>query len=232
MTPICRESGEASDEESPVSIDNLHSCTVNELAVQASAGCSAAFAELNDRLYPRLVSFLVKRLNRSNAAAEDVAQETLTKAWQSISKYDSRHQFVTWLYTIAMRSAIDYLRSTQRAAHRPLLSDMACPNRPIHVVVDAKDSADNIWAQASRHLTDDQYTALWLRYAEEFSIKDVAKVMGKTQVGVRVLLHRGRNLLQSHLLASEDNADGKIGELVNNGAILPESTVRKCENER
>jgi RNA polymerase sigma-70 factor (ECF subfamily) len=41
-------------------------------------------------------------------------------------------------------------------------------------------------------LPEGQYQALWLRYAEEMPIKEIAKVMGKSQVCVKVLLYRAR----------------------------------------
>ena len=46
-----------------------------------------------------------------------------------------------------------------------------------------------------RSLRDDQHTALWLRYAEDMTIGEIARVMGRTQVGVRVALFRARQRL-------------------------------------
>ena len=50
------------------------------------------------------------------------------------------------------------------------------------------------------------YRALWLRYAEEMPVKDIARAMGKTQVGVRALLHRSRMKLAKKLKAPQQLA--------------------------
>ena len=38
----------------------------------------------------------------------------------------------------------------------------------------------------------DEYEVLWLRYAEEMPVKEIARAMKRSLVGVRVLLHRSR----------------------------------------
>ena len=54
-----------------------------------------------------------------------------------------------------------------------------------------KEQSQNLWHQAST-LTEHEYEALWLRYAEDMSVKDIAKVLKKRPLTVRVLLHRAR----------------------------------------
>ena len=48
---------------------------------------------------------------------------------------------------------------------------------------------------ADRVLTERQRTALWLRYAEDMETRDIAKVLGTSQVVVRVTLFRARERL-------------------------------------
>ena len=52
-----------------------------------------------------------------------------------------------------------------------------------------------LWDIADRVLTDTQRTALWLRFAEDLPVREIAAVMGKTRVTVRVTLLRARNAL-------------------------------------
>ncbi len=62
-------------------------------------------------------------------------------------------------------------------------------------VVEVREEADNLWTLAKEVLGSEQYTAMWLRYGEDLSVAEVASAMRKTQVGIRVLLHRSRSLL-------------------------------------
>ncbi|MCH8914201.1 MAG: sigma-70 region 4 domain-containing protein, partial [Planctomycetes bacterium] len=49
-----------------------------------------------------------------------------------------------------------------------------------------------IWDLADRVLGQTQREALWLRYAEAMPIRDVAKVLGRSPVTLRVMLFRAR----------------------------------------
>ncbi len=44
----------------------------------------------------------------------------------------------------------------------------------------------------AKKLPESQFQALWLRYIEEMSIREMGQVMKKTQIYIRVLLHRAR----------------------------------------
>jgi RNA polymerase sigma-70 factor (ECF subfamily) len=134
---------------------------------------------------------------------EDIVQETFLKAYRNIGRYDARWKFATWLYTIAVRLAI----SRHRAAGTGRVSlgavDPECPAPGPQETMARREEAQrqkNIWIAAGT-LGPDAYEALWLRYAEEMPVKDIARAMGKTRVGIRALLHRSRTRLAEKLKA-------------------------------
>ena len=55
-----------------------------------------------------------------------------------------------------------------------------------------------LWETAERILSESQRTVLWLRYAEELSNRDIARVLGRSQISVRVTLFRAREALAAH----------------------------------
>ena len=173
----------------------------NELVRRALAGCADSYTELSQRFRPRLLSLLRARLGQWHAEAEDIAQEALARAFHHLDRFDSRYRFSTWLYTIALRLASDHARRQKRRPHNVTL-DVAheLPARS-HVKTSEADEAEvveNLWHVAKQRLSELQYTALWLRYGEDLAIDEVAQAMGKTRIGVRVLLHRARaGLLRS-----------------------------------
>jgi RNA polymerase sigma-70 factor, ECF subfamily len=64
------------------------------------------------RHYPALVSFAVKLTLGDMARAEDIAQETMARAWRHITELDmARDAARPWLYTVARRIAIDGMRA-------------------------------------------------------------------------------------------------------------------------
>ena len=163
--------------------------STDELAADAAAGSSTCFEALVDRLGPRLLRYLHQRVGDLHAA-EDLLQETFLKAYRNLGRYDPSRSFSTWLFTIGTRLAASYWRS-----RRPIASmeDADPPDRSGAGPAEAASRAeerDNLWRRARRALSDDQFAALWLRYAEEMAIREIAEVMGKSVVGVKVLLHR------------------------------------------
>jgi len=66
-------------------------------------------------------------------------------------------------------------------------------------LIGRQEQADSLWALAKRVLPESYFTALWLRYAAEMPVRQVASALGKTVIGTKVLLHRARRRLSEHL---------------------------------
>jgi RNA polymerase sigma-70 factor (ECF subfamily) len=172
-----------------------------ELVAKAQTGSVPAFAELISRFETRLFNFLLRRstaAGRSVIGTEDLTQETFVRAWQSIHRYQPRYRFSTWLFTIGARLA----RDAQRTQRRWRTHDQRA-GQAWHEQTDAAP----LWDLAEQVLTQDQHSALWLRYAEDLSIAETARVLGRTQIGTRVLLHRARTRLAEHATSAQLDHD-------------------------
>ena len=175
----------------------LTAIEANELVRRAQDGCADSFAELTRRFQPRLLNLLRNQIGAAHCDAEDIAQESLARAFQHLDRFDHRYRFSTWLYTIAIRLARDHARSERRRPQHVALDETQCHSRESELTerVERSETIDNLWKTARRVLSGAQYTALWLRYAEDLSPVEIAQVMRKSRIGVRVLLHRGRSRL-------------------------------------
>lgn len=194
----------------------LNAIEANELVRRAQDGCADSFSELARRFRPGLLNLLRNRMGTSHSDAEDIAQESLLRAFQHLDRFDHRYRFSTWLYTIAIRLARDRARSERcRPPHVALdVSECRSAEPDIRLCAERLDAIDNLWTTAKRVLTESQYTAMWLRYAEDLSPVEIAQVMGKSRIGVRVLLHRGRSRLVDEIArrAATDSAHGSNTE--------------------
>jgi len=183
--------------------------TDEELAVEVASGSRAAFEELICRYSSRLFYFLRHRLS-TNQDIEDLIQETFLKAFRHIDRYNPEFKFSTWLYTVALRLAISHYRSNKT-------KDLS--SLPYHLPIDPqeivtrKDQSQKMWSCA-KSLHNKQYEALWLRYMEDMAVKEIALVMNKTQVQVRVLLHRARINLGKKLNKSIRSTEIRYSESV------------------
>ena len=128
-----------------------------------------------------------------HAAANDAAQESLLRAYHKIHLYDPQKSFAPWLFTIARRVALNEKKRKSKRKEDSIQDH----NLPSH-----EESAENrllqpLWALAAEVLNEKYYQALRLHYAEEFSIREIAKIMRKTETGIKVILFRARQKLQA-----------------------------------
>ncbi|HUS68896.1 MAG TPA: RNA polymerase sigma factor [Kofleriaceae bacterium] len=165
---------------------------LDSLAVRAKQGDSASFDELVTRLRGPLVAFLSRRL-ADQADADDVAQETFLRAYRHIDSYDPERRFTTWLFAIGKNVA-----ASHRAADRRR-GEVVRASGEEAAVLEADPAAaaegGETWSRARRLLSDDQYRALWLRYARDLSIREIARELGRSSVATKVMLFRARKKL-------------------------------------
>jgi len=158
-----------------------------ELAVEAQAGSHSYFEELVSRYCQRLFHFLRPRVG-TDQDAEDLVQETFLKVYWNLNRFDPAYKFSTWLYTAANRLVISFYRKNRSQESRFI--SFTTDRDPQETMLRQEDS-QNLWNSA-RKLPPNHFQALWLRYAEDMSIPDIAVILKKSQVHVRVLLHRAR----------------------------------------
>jgi RNA polymerase sigma-70 factor (ECF subfamily) len=184
------------------SASNVQQLNSEELAVQVQAGSAECFTELVRRYRRPLLGFLRKRLP-SDEDAEDVAQETFSRAHRAIDRYKTTHSFKTWLFTIATRLAYSHHRKRVQSfpleGEELLVATEAGPDE----VVGRRDRAGNLWHRVSVILPRKQTRALWLRYGDGMTVKEIAGHTGWSQVYVKVLLHRARLRLAEKLQDEE-----------------------------
>lgn len=173
--------------------DNLVLLTDEMLGKQAAAGQRQAFEEIVRRYSRPLAEFAAGK-TVSWQDAEDIVQETFMRAFVNIKSFNPACSLKHWLFTIAYRLLV----SSWRKKKTVRLSDEAAELLASPAVSDATEDAALLW-EAARQIGTDAYTALWLRYRQEMPVEDVAKIMQKTNVSVRVLLHRARRQLAGAL---------------------------------
>ncbi len=167
----------------------------NELQLidAAKTGSVEAFTDLVRAYRDRLLRFLVTRC-ATYADAEDALQDTFINAFRYIHSYDPRWRFSTWLYRIAIRNA-QRIRSGQFVEFDDIGDEK---DDPLLQCI-AQSESENLWAVARRSLNDDVFVAMWLRYAEDMSVNDVAKALHRSASWTKVNLMRARRVLDVEL---------------------------------
>lgn len=166
----------------------------DEQLVEASLdGAVGAFDELVDRYQDRLLRFLLAR-SASRADAEDAIQDTFINAYRYLASFDPRWRFSTWIYRIAIRNIAKQRRPEWHDSDVELVDDAD----PLDACI-AHSEQENVWQAAKRHLSDDAYHAMWLRYVEDLSVKEISQALDKSASWTKVTLLRGRRRLSAEL---------------------------------
>jgi RNA polymerase sigma-70 factor, ECF subfamily len=173
-----------------VSQPSLRELSVDDLAARAQRGDQACFDELVTRLRPPLARFLGRRLGRP-ADADDAVQETFLRAYHSLDRYDPERRFATWLFAIGKNVAASQRDAARRRSERERQDapgdEVAGPQ--------ARAEAAALWQTAARVLGAEAYQAMWLRYAQDLSVGEIARELGRSVVATKVMLFRARKKL-------------------------------------
>ena len=167
--------------------------TDEALAARAQSGSLDAFATLFHRYEGRLLGYVARRVPKPDA--EDIVQESFVRAWASIDRFDTERRFSTWMFTITTRQTISHIRRRRLHESEPEIVVGPCATARL----ERRESSEALWDAAREVLTDEQHAAIWLRYVENMTAREIGRVLGRTAVGVRVLLHRARERLAEEM---------------------------------
>ena len=164
------------------------------LVRETVAGDSGAFDQLVRVHHPRVFNFIFQ-MTRQRQDAEDLTQQTFIKAFAHLARFDGRRPLINWLLTIARHTTLNHFRAAKHWEEVPesLAGTEPSPAR----VAEDRDHRDTLWARARALLSRREFEVLWLRFAEDLSVKETAAVVGLTQIHVKVLVLRARRALMN-----------------------------------
>ena len=164
------------------------------------SGDHQAFAVFVDK-YKETVFLCCRKLGLAEHEAEDVAGETFLAAYKGMSRYCGRADLSTWLWGIAYRRAVSFLRKNRR--ERQLEAE---PDEQIAddghdgpaAAIQGRETERIVW-QAVDRLPKLWAVAVILFYREQKNIADIAEIMQAKENTVKTYLFRARERLKTAL---------------------------------
>ena len=194
-----------------------------ELREHVRRGGESAFAELADGYRAELLLHCY-RMTGSVQDAEDLVQETLLAAWRGLDQYQGRATVRTWLYRIATNRCLNALRDRSRRPREiPMPPDETPPpppptraGEPVWIEpypdalleglpdraaqpearYEARESVGLAFVAAVQLLPPLQRAVLVLRDVLAFRAREVAEMLGVTEVSVNRALQRARQAVE------------------------------------
>ena len=183
----------------------------HRLITECREGNTAAFGTLVSRYQDRLYNTVLRLVNNAEDA-RDVVQESFLHAYQSLHTFKGDSLFFTWLYRIAINTAISMKRK-----QRPMLRiqatgedknaidplDSSEMNRPDHALEIAEE--ERRINDALGKLSVEHRTVLVMKDMDGIKYEVMAEMLGVPVGTIRSRLHRARLELRDILLQQENN---------------------------
>jgi RNA polymerase sigma-70 factor, ECF subfamily len=166
-----------------------------------------AFLETIAHLRPRLHRYC-SRMTGSVLDGEDVVQESLFQAYRKLETFDDTRPLAPWLFRIAHNRCIDFLRrrgireEAEAAVAKP---DVAPPVEP------PGPDLDTAVEHLVQTLPPMERACVLLKDVFDYSLEEIAELVGSTVGGVKAALNRGR-LKLARLPGPIANASAKTGQ--------------------
>lgn len=184
--------------------------TDDELVKLVLAGDETAFACIFER-YRKLAVHLVSRFFRRREEIEDITQQAFTKIYFSLKDFRGGHEksFSAWASRLTINACYDELRRRGRRSEN-LFSEFSDEEREYFEQIAAENAEDaekslvvrDLAEKILSHLDAKERLALTLLHGEDFSVAEVANIVGWSESNVKTRLFRCRNNLRnifSHL---------------------------------
>jgi RNA polymerase sigma-70 factor (ECF subfamily) len=181
------------------------------LVGRARDGDMDAFATLVGRYQTRVYN-AAYRICRNRADAADIAQSVFLKALEALPRYQEQAAFHSWLFRIAVNTALTVLRRRSQLPRATSSRDGQTlgdvPERRPRVVeaeIDDREMHDRV-AAALERLEPEYRAAIVLRDVEGMDYATIGSVLGLPVGTVKSRIHRGRMLLRAQLLGNATHA--------------------------
>ncbi len=146
-----------------------------------------------EREQEALRGFLLALCCGNKSDADDLAQDALVKAYLSLSGYQNKGKFRSWLFKIAYNTFLNH-----KAGCRTMESIDEARTLIGGTEADASFVHQDLYL-ALRTLPPKERSAITLYYLNGYSIKEIAKITDTSDNAVKQQLSRGRDKLKAKL---------------------------------
>lgn len=156
------------------------------------------FDQVYEAYGPSLYRFCLLHM-KNPSDAEDVMQEVFLRLVKARPSFGSGAHAKAWLLRVAANCASDLFRLPWRKREEPLEEDVSAPEEP----------GEGSVTQAVLSLPARYRVPIHLYYYEEYSVAEIAGIMGRSEGTVKSWLFRARALLRDKLKEG-DGVEGQV----------------------
>ena len=147
--------------------------------------------------YQDIVFSIALKVLRNREDAEEMAQETFIKAYRSLSSFQGKSKFSTWLFSIAYNTCITSVRKKKFTTTSIDQVQVNESEEDWDTFGLTEEERSRLLDSALKQLPGEDYTLVILYYYQEQSMEEISRVTGMSESNVKVRLFRARKKLYS-----------------------------------
>lgn len=178
-----------------------------ELMLRVREGDTASFGLLLERHRAPVIHFLY-RMTQNQGVSEELAQEVFLRVYRARESYEPAAKFTTWLFRIASRLALNWIRDRKNERRHESLDAAAQPGQATRQFADRSPSAEQSLLRQSRleevrmaieALPAKQRAAVLMHKYREMDYSHIAESLNCSESAVKSLLFRAYETLRQRL---------------------------------
>ena len=163
-----------------------------KLLIEAAQGDPRRFADLYRLHFDRVYAYVARRV-ATRSDAQDLTAEVFQQALANLRRFEWRGvPFAAWLYRIAANIVSDHHHRTERD------QNVAPDPEPAQEEHESDERGASLY-RAVRELPADQRRVIEMRFAEDRSIGEIARALGRSEGAVKQLQFRALGSLRARL---------------------------------
>lgn len=149
--------------------------------------------------YKTKLYWMIRRMVVHHADADDVMQNVFIRVWQNLEKFRGDSDLYTWVYRIGVNESLAFLKKKKKQAMG--LSEFGAY---LYEQMSGDTYFDGTNAQkqlqkAILKLPEQQRLVFNMRYFEEMKYQDIAKILGKSEGGLKANYHHAVKKVEEYL---------------------------------
>lgn len=153
------------------------------------------FQEIYDSNFKYVYSFVFARTSGDEKVTEEIIQETFLVAWRNLDDFLHKSSYSTWLCGIAKNKIYEHYRKQSTNANKELFDIDEIGQLPsdfdIELVV-VKEETRHAVMNILKKINPLYSNCLTLKYIDDYSIKEIAKILHKTPKAVDGIMQRAK----------------------------------------
>ena len=159
-----------------------------------------AFLQAYDMYVDEIFRFVYFKVN-NREQARDITSQVFLKTWNHLreNKLEDKKTLRALIYTIARNTIIDHYRSS-----RMQKVDIDDEDEPLDIQDQQRNPAEQVEVDSDmemvrekmKELKDEYREILLMRYINELSFPEIARITGRSKNNARVICHRAMKALQ------------------------------------